>query len=70
MVHPDAKPKFGGKLKQPSYYSEIRAYIDALRDTKTQRQIALMLNTTGSRTPTGKPWDRQAIANFIRNTAV
>lgn len=70
MAHPDAKPTFGGKLKQPAYYSEVRAFIESLRDTKTQRHIALMLNSAGYRTPTGRPFDRQGVANFLRNTAV
>jgi hypothetical protein len=69
MAHQDAKPKFGGRLKTPSYYAEVRAYIGALRDTKTLRNIALMLNSAGYLTPSGKPFTKQAVSNFLRSPA-
>jgi len=66
----NARPGFGTKLKQPDYYVQTRAFIESLRPTTTLRGIATLLNKHGYRTPKDLPFDRQGVANFIRNTAV
>ena len=66
----NARPAFGGKLKLPDYYVRTRAFIESLRPTTTLRGIAGLLNKNGYRTPKDLPWDRQGVANFIRNSSV
>jgi len=64
------RPGFGMPLKAPVYYAEIRAYTETLRSTKTLRQIAVLLNSAGYSTPTGKAFTKQGVSNFLRSTAV
>ena len=63
-------PSFGGKLKTDDYYTTIRAYIQSLRTTTPQRQIAGMLNSAGYRSPTGKPFNRATVSNFLRKRSI
>jgi len=70
MSAQDAKPQFGGRKKAPDYYIAVRAFIASLQSTKTLRQIAEMLNQANYRTPTGLPFDRQAVANVKRSRSV
>jgi len=66
----NAKPGFGTPLKTPDYYRYVRGFIESLRSTVTHRQIAVLLNQAGYRSPTNKPFVRQTVANFLRRTAV
>ena len=70
MSNQDARPGFGQRLKHPDYYVQVLAYVESLRATTTHRQIASLLNSTGYRSPAGKPWVRQTVANFIRRTSI
>jgi len=66
----DTKPQFGGRKKQPAYYVQVQAFIASLQPTKTLRQIAELLNQANYRTPTGLPFDRQAVANVKRSKSI
>jgi len=70
MYAANVKPTFGGRLQDPSYYAAVTAYIKSLNNTTTQRQIAAMLNSAGYRSPTGKPFVRSTVANFLRKRSV
>jgi len=70
MGNQDAIPAFGKPLKTPDYYVQVRAYLESLRGTTTLRTMALMLNTAGYRSPAGKPFCRQTVANFLRRTSL
>lgn len=70
MGNQDAIPAFGKPLKTPDYYVQVRAYLESLRGTTTLRTMALMLNQAGYRSPAGKPFCRQTVANFLRRTSL
>ena len=70
MLQTYARPSFGGKARPADYYTTVASIINTLRDTASQASIADHLNSCGMLTPRGKPWDRQAIGNFLRNTGV
>jgi len=70
MGNQNLAPSFGGPLKTPDYYTTIRAYIQSLRTTTPQRQIAGMLNSAGYRSPTGKPFNRATVSNFLRKRSI
>lgn len=70
MLNQEARPQFGAHKMQPAYYSQVAAFAQSLRPTKTLRQIAEMLNAAGYRSPTGLPFDRQRVANFMRSRSV
>lgn len=70
MLNQPARPGFGKPLMTPDYYVQIRAFVESLRPTKTYNQMASMLNSTGYRSPAGKPWVKQTVANFIRRTSI
>jgi len=70
MGNQNMTPSFGGKLKTPDYYAAIQAFIQSLRSTTPQRQIATLLNQAGYRSPTGKPFVRSTVANFLRKKSI
>lgn len=70
MSTQNAKPAFGKPKKQPDYYVQVRVFINSLRDKMTLDAIATLLNRAGYRSPTDKPWDKQKVANIMRNTAI
>ena len=70
MSTQNARPAFGKPKKEPAYYTQTRVFINALRDTMTLTAIATLLNQSGHRTATDKPWNKQTVANFMRNTAI
>jgi hypothetical protein len=70
MINQQARPQFGKPLMVPAWYATVTAFVESLRPTTTQRNIARLLNDAGYRTPTGKPWDRQGVANFLRKKSV
>jgi hypothetical protein len=63
-------PSFGGKTMNDEYYHQVNAIIATLRPTASQRTIADHLNKSGFRTPRGLPFDRQRLANYLRNTSI
>jgi hypothetical protein len=65
-----ARPEFGKPKKLPEYYSQVRTFVHALRATMTYQAIAVQLNRAGFQTPMDKPWDKQAVANVMRNTSI
>lgn len=67
MSTQNAKPAFGKPKKTPEYYTQVRIYINALRDTMTLDAIASLLNQAGFKTPTDKPFSKQTVANIMRN---
>lgn len=70
MLHQSAPPQFGGKLCTAEYYTNVAAAIATLRPLSTLRFIAAQLNKSGFLTPAGLPWNRDRLANFIRNTTL
>jgi hypothetical protein len=70
MLQAYARPSFGGLARPPEYYMRVRQIIATLRETASQATIAQHLNEQGFSTLRGKAWDRQAVGNFLRNTAV
>jgi hypothetical protein len=70
MGNQNMAPSFGGKLKTDDYYTAVTTYIQSLRRTTTQRQIAAMLNSAGYRSPTGKPFVRSTVSNFLRKRSI
>jgi len=70
MGNQNLAPSFGGKRKTDDYYAAITAFITTLRSTTPQRQIAAMLNSAGYRSPTGKPFVRSTVANFLRKKSI
>jgi len=70
MLNQQARPAFAAKKQHPDFYVQVQAYVRSLQATKTLRQIADMLNASGSRSPTGLLWDRQKISNVMRSRSV
>lgn len=61
-----AKPGFGTPLQLPDYYEAISLIVSTLRSQSSLRKIALHLNASGFRTPTGMEFTKTHVANFIR----
>jgi hypothetical protein len=61
------RPTFGGRARAPAYYDQILAFITPLRETLTLNAICTALNTAGLTTPSGLPWTKGRLANFIRS---
>lgn len=61
------RPSFGGKLQAPDYYSAVSSVIAVLREYSTLNTIASQLNAQGFLSPSGKQWNKQRTANFIRS---
>jgi hypothetical protein len=70
MLQTYAKPSFGGRARPLEWYTEVSGIIATLRDTASQATIADHLNKSGFSTPRGRPWNRESVANYLRNTAV
>lgn len=70
MINQDARPAFAARKKKPEFYLQVQAYVRSLQSTKTLRQIADMLNASGSRSPTNALWDRQKLSNIMRSRSV
>lgn len=65
-----ARPSFGGKSRPDDYYAQLNSIIATLRHTASQATIAAHLNKCGFRTPRGLLFDRQRLANYLRNTGI
>lgn len=61
------RPRFGGPLQTPEYYQSVSAICNVLRDYSTLATIALHLNAQGILSPSGKPFNKQRVANFLRS---
>jgi hypothetical protein len=64
------RPRFGGKVRPDFYYEQVNSVIEMLRPTASQATIAAYLNKCGLRTPRGLLFDRQRLANYLRNTSI
>lgn len=62
-----AKPKFGGTLQTPEYYADVSNVLNVLREYSTLNTMADHLNAQGFVTPSGKPFNKQRVANFLRS---
>lgn len=62
------RPKFGGPLQAPDYYVAVSNIIKVLRDYSTLSTIAGHLAAQGFLSPSGKTFNKQRVANFIRST--
>ncbi|WP_313034077.1 recombinase family protein [Massilia alkalitolerans] len=61
------KPRFGGPLQAPAYYEAVSSIISVLRDYSTLKTISEHLTAQGFLSPSGKPFNKQRVANFIRS---
>lgn len=64
-----ALPGFGTPKQLPEFYKSVSSIIAVLKPYSTLRTIGNHLNAQGFTTPMGKPWNRQAVANFIRSSS-
>ena len=62
-----AKPTFGGPLMPSLYYEQVSSIIRVLRPHSSLRVIAAHLTSNGFRSPSGLPWCRMKVFNFIRS---
>ena len=63
-------PGFGKPKMAPCYYTQCDNIVRNLRPMATLRTIAQHLTDAGLLTPSGKPWDRQKLATYLRNRAI
>jgi hypothetical protein len=63
-----ASPGFGTPKQLPEFYKQVSDIISVLKPYSTLRTISIHLNNQGFRTPMGKLWCRQSVANFIRSS--
>jgi len=63
-----ATPAFHGKLRTPEFYANITRIIRAGGRITRLRTHAERLNALGLTTPSGLPWTKERVRNFIRNT--
>lgn len=61
------KPTFGGRLQAPDFYIAVSNIVAVLRDYSTLTTIAGHLNAQGFQSPSGKPWNKTRVANFVRS---
>lgn len=62
------QPAFGARHQDAAYYQSVFDIIDIFRFTYTLREMADSLNLSGMSTPSGLPWTRTRVNNFIRTT--
>lgn len=62
-----AKPRFGGTLQTPDYYRAVSSVITVLREYSTLNTIAGHLTAQGFLSPSGKEFNKQRVANFLRS---
>jgi hypothetical protein len=67
MSASNASPAFGGKLKNDAFYTAVNGIINVLRPASSLRVIATHLTNAGFQTPTGLPWNRHRVSDYIRN---
>lgn len=65
-----AIPAFAGKARTESYYETVNQTIRALRRMVTNREIASRLNAKSLTTPRGNLWNRERVAQYIRNQGI
>jgi hypothetical protein len=62
-----AIPAFGMPLRTPDYYATVDGIIAVLRPYSTLRTISNHLNSLALQTPSGKDWNRERVAQYIRH---
>jgi hypothetical protein len=62
-----AKPRFGGPLQTPDYYQAVSNVITVLREYSTLNTIAAHLTAQGFLSPSGKEFNKQRVATFLRS---
>jgi len=70
MLNTFARPQFAGKARTPEYYVTVSRIVETLRETASLATIAQHLNSVGISSPRGKPWVKQTVANFLRQTSL
>lgn len=63
-------PAFGGRLNNDAYYANVSSIIALLRPMSSLRIIAEHLTRSGFRTPAGLEFNRDRVANFIKNNSI
>jgi len=63
-----ALPAFHAKLRTPEFYATITSIIRAGGRITRLRAHAERLNALGLTTPSGLPWNKERVRNYIRNT--
>jgi len=61
------RPRFGGTLQSPEYYAAASVICNTLREYSTLNVIASHMNSQGLVSPSGKPWNKSRVANFLRS---
>jgi hypothetical protein len=69
ITYESSAPTFGGKLRDTSYYAQVTNIIRILRDKTSLRLIAEHLNRNQFTTPSGLPWTRARVSEYIKSTA-
>jgi hypothetical protein len=69
LTYKSKAPIFGGKLRDSAYYELISRTIQVLRDKASLRIIADHLNRNQLTTPSGLPWSRARVSEYIKSTA-
>jgi hypothetical protein len=65
-----AAPAFAGRHNTPDYYKIVSNILRTLRGKTTLRTMADHLNGCDLLTPSGMPWTRTRVADYIRNNAI
>ena len=65
-----AAPAFAGRHNTPEYYTMVSSILSVLRGKSTLRTQADHLNGAGFLTPSGMPWTRTRVADYIRNNSI
>jgi hypothetical protein len=70
MLLHKAIPLFGQKSRPLSYYETITSVVTTLRPYSSLRTVADHLNRMGLTTPSGLPWSKSAVANYVRTNGL
>ena len=61
------RPKFGGALQEPAYYTAVSAICNVLREFSTLKTIASHLTAQGFNSPSGREWNKSRLVSFLRS---
>lgn len=61
------RPEFGGRKQSPEYYTAVSSIVFVLREYSSLSTIAGHLAQQGFLSPSGKPWTKYRLANFLRS---
>lgn len=70
MLIQNAVPAFGGRLKTDDYYSQVNSIVRVLRGYSTLRTIADALNAQLFTTPSGREWNRDRLASYLKTNDI